>query len=868
MEMNTRPRTPRTKEDRPVTGPVTRPLTDCVRVSLAGAGLLLGCAELDPLRLDGQCGNRIVENLVNEDCDSASPFEGAQCGEPRSPGACRFICAPLAPKAQCPPAYRCGVQGICEVSAGTFADAISIEEILANPELTELSDIDGDGRTDLVVLDENGIQIRFGETAGLGEVVRRSVGSVTGRPTLAELDGQPGRDLAVPLAEGVLVATGGPSRTILPVPYALASIPPSAAPSRLMAIRTDDALRRARFVRLELQNKTARLVGAGTGLTPGRSIRVGAGELVRFVPTANIDRDPHDELVIVTKASRRVTVAQATCTERADSVRCNLEIETRIPLPRGLTPRGGTQLADFDGDGWTDLLLSLGTASGDRVLAWVRGVDGGGFTGGRPPVVEDLARTSTGTYGPFPLAVAELSNDRLADLVLENRIIIRRSRTETPVVAAVPSRGTWTEAVVGDFNGDGHADVAAADHPSGIDLFLGDGRGGLSPFPIGTTGQARGLQVGDFDGDRIEDLAFVDADVLAVIYGEPSGGPSREIRVPELSQIGELVAGFALDSADVTADLLVRTGPPQNGRLVRMTGSGERALHPVLEVPGVPRWVVGGAFLGRSPEDLIVLTEEPGRVATTRQPYLLAGRGGAAFEPARELNANGCGFDKLSDLACVLFVVADLDADGRDELAVIDHARPCGDADHPLNPPRGPTVIDLLDDNRLSCRSLKWPGSLRVPVRLEAGDVDGDKRTDLVVGFTGFADGTGAGCAAYWGSASADTDFETEPLIKEGALQSLTLGAFDNDPAEEIVIVADDAVRLGDLAERKIPGSIGQEAERFASARILSARAGDISGDGLTDLVFTRPDGIVVTLQAACTIENEERGRCVRPRAP
>ena len=188
-----------------------RPSSPPFRVTLAGAVLLFGCAELDPLRLDGQCGNRIVENLVDEDCDSASPFEGARCGEPETVGACRFICAPLDPQAQCPPAYQCGVTGICEVSAGTFAEASSIEEILSNPELTELVDIDGDRRSDLVILNENEIQVRFGESAGLGEVARRPVGAVTGRPTLAELDGQPGLDFAVPLADGLLVAGGGPS---------------------------------------------------------------------------------------------------------------------------------------------------------------------------------------------------------------------------------------------------------------------------------------------------------------------------------------------------------------------------------------------------------------------------------------------------------------------------------------------------------------------------------------------------------------------------------------------------------------------------------------------------------------------------------
>lgn len=839
----------------------------------AGSVLLFACAQLEPLRLDGRCGNRIVEPLVDEDCDSASPFGGdTQCGEAGSIGACRFICEPLASEAQCPSAYQCGVDGICRVSAGTFAEATSIELALSNPELTELADIDGDRRNDLIIIDANQVQVRFGETAGLGEVARRSVGVLTGRATVANLDDRPGLDLALPVDSGLLVVGGGSTRDLLPISYPLATTTIAPDASRLITIQAGDPLGRGRFVLLELQQESVRLDGVGSIVTPGQAIPLAGERLARYLPAANVDQDANDELILATESSTEVLVTEARCTERADGVSCTLVVETQVALPDGLTTLGGAQLTDFDGDGRTDLLLSLdaGPVSEPLVLAWVRGVEAGGFSVGQaPPVIEELARTSRCTYctyGPFPLAVGQLSEEGVADLVLESEIVIRRSPDGTPLVAARPSGRNWVEAVIGDFNGDGHSDVAAAGDPSGIDLFLGDGRGGFSPFPITTAGRARHLQAGDLDGDQIEDLAFVDDSLLTVVFGERSGGPSEQIEIPELTQIEGLATGFDLGSEDITADLLVRTGPAEAGLLVRLSGSGERALHPRFEISGLSRLVAGGAFRNPTPADVIVLTESHGDGAVSRQFSLLEGRAGAAFEEPIALATAACELESLSELACLAYVVSDMDADGRDELAIIEHARPCQDTDHPAAPPRGPIVMDL-NGGQLTCQILPWPGTLRVPARLEVGDLDGDGQPDLVVGFTGLLDGEGAGWAVYWGNQSSGFGFADTPLIDELALQSLTIGAFDNDPAAELVIVANDAVRLGDLAGRVVAGSITEEAERFPTTRILSVRAGDITGDGLSDLVLTRPDGIVVTEQETCTVEKEERGRCARPRA-
>ena len=186
--------------------------------------------------------------------------------------------------------------------------------------------------------------------------------------------------------------------------------------------------------------------------------------------------------------------------------------------------------SDFNLDGIPDIASANGDSNNVTILL----ADGhGGFYSapGSP--------FSAGS-GPLALAAGDLNGDGIPDLAIANSapagltILIGSARGAfaPPFTISLPQSSGPAAIALGDFNGDGYADVALADRVrSEFILLFGNGAGNFtaasgSPFALGRsyTGPT-GIVVGDFNNDSFQDLAIVNqvSANIAVLLGTATG---------------------------------------------------------------------------------------------------------------------------------------------------------------------------------------------------------------------------------------------------------------------------------------------------------------------------------------------------------
>jgi uncharacterized repeat protein (TIGR01451 family) len=187
-------------------------------------------------------------------------------------------------------------------------------------------------------------------------------------------------------------------------------------------------------------------------------------------------------------------------------------------------------VADFNLDGKPDLAISSNLPSGGVIILLGDGM--GGFTPSHPVSIAEA----------FGLAVGDFNGDGKPDLVVVNNsdpgtvTILLGDGTGGFQPSAASPFPVGTDpyfVVVGDFNLDGKLDIATANFGSSfvkgnVSVLLGDGTGGFTApgSPLLAGDHPLSLTLGDFNGDGHPDLAVADFSDsrLTVLLGDGNGG--------------------------------------------------------------------------------------------------------------------------------------------------------------------------------------------------------------------------------------------------------------------------------------------------------------------------------------------------------
>ncbi len=211
-------------------------------------------------------------------------------------------------------------------------------------------------------------------------------------------------------------------------------------------------------------------------------------------------------------------------------------------------------VGDFNGDGKQDFATANDASSNVSIRL---GNGSGGFTSPAVPEVTVGAR-------PFSVVVGDFNGDGNQDFAAGNRdssnVSIRLGNGTggftSPAVPEVTVGGGPRSVAIGDFNGDGNQDFATANqYDSNVSIRLGNGTGGFtSPAVPEVTIGAYGLSVavGDFNGDGNQDFAAANngTNNVSIRLGNGSGG----FTPPAVPEVAAGAAPISVAVGDLNGD--------------------------------------------------------------------------------------------------------------------------------------------------------------------------------------------------------------------------------------------------------------------------------------------------------------------------
>lgn len=851
-----------------------------LRLTAAGlsASLFFGCTALPVIEAD-VCGNGVLEREAGEDCDTfvdAEKTPGAVCRPKGVVGECHFDCEVNGEgqQAVCPHDMGCGSDGICRQKTEDFNARLKLS---SDPSswLSTL-DFDGDGRPELLSTEpadqvqQARFRLHYFDAAGaLAET--RTFPRLATRPIARKLDADEASELIFSnFRIGML--PGRDDREWVPATFSSYIVPDSDI--RVVGVRRDVVgLATALVALTKLNGVWGVYVPAIDADSPedngSLSLRARLAHPVSQLAGAPVAADivpgggsPCDEVVLAFRGDTSFRVLDL-CRVGDDPEQPSLEVvwrdaasEQLVSLPAGLQIDAGPLVADVDGDGHLDVLVGaaqqtyVAYGDGKRLQDVARG-----------PLVLPTFGANEEIALSMPLAAGDVSGDGIADFVLPRAVTVSRKSLTDGSVRYFYSSGNnaqpWTMAEIADLNGNGLPDIVAASAGFlGLTFLNGTGGPFQVPARLGSSGPLRFLTTGDFDGDLIGDVAFIESgpprnpiDQLAVAFGARDGLPLPASHVAELSGVAQLndhpqdgldelfTASLEGPKGHAAARLTLFDGGPDRlpfapYSLVSFSRDGQLQDQPALAL-------VAGSFTSPSANDVVAMgtnQREGGwnlwlipNIGQENQPPLLL-TVDEAPEGVVPVSAGADGAPRLS----VASVAADLEGDGFDEALWL---MPQGSAGCVLLR----YDIDGGASEALARSQLVFDEPCPTP-ELAAADLNGDKRLDLLL-LLGDPEGGPRRLEVLWNDTLGGFSLRDRSFIADAEQNDVRAFSVFPAPERRVAFVTSSALHVASPSSARGKAfDVVRDVTGFDDARAVTVT--NPNADNVSDVVVADAEGL------------------------
>lgn len=856
---------------------------------------LAACEPLPHLQ-SNQCGNHIIE--PGEDCD------GAGIGPSSCSATCRLECASGVDA--CPAGWGCGGDGLCRQPQGKLSALGSGLPISAD-RLT-LADFDGDGKRDVLATRGTSLSIAYLDEHGLlPESTTLSISPIddfVDAPGVGDLDGDGRADLALRVGRDLGVLRGQSDRTLIADAFtrdpgldvqdgdaliALDIDTRSDAPGDEILAYGNGALR---VVRTQGQMPSGPLFtwGAGSSLSrPPALVQVNGARML----LVSIDGDDHVTLLSPLVSDPSAVPAGSQVTWNVESGGKWVVSPQVITLPTGGTVQGGAFLYSLTSS--YDLLIRGKLGGQDQYFVsfysyyysasvYQQGYHSSPYQGcscattgcctgvasSGTPSGATLFSVMGDVQASEPTLLAGTLTTGVTGLVTEQgiyTIVCQNNGCYTPIDgsslpdpslgfkqtfkrAVSPGGGTWTSVL--SFG----AGVIAATADPGFTFYRAEG-GAWNPFQIPTQSAPQNLVVGDFNGDGTSDLLFTQISARAptsdptlqslhASFGDPYGIPGAATDLGDVGHVGWLLSERDTSNPDGISDCLAHTTGAAAGATpyYLFDGSTDRQLESPLVLRsngcagdpiGVARYSAVGRFSGAASADVATIYRVGDVAPYTYEIHSVVPDSGDSAALCKAAPASVALSDPGSDELTLLPI--DLAGAGTDQLLIF---------------PKGGSKLFVA-----SVASGKWS--------LETVDL-GQTYQDLTTAALGAGPAgkhlsdvvlwSASGVTVLWndGNGALDPGSSAQIPIAAGVCPGsdttprgvAAINFLGHAERQLLVVTGTDTLvaSLADPAARTFAPPTCASSETGGGGDAVTT--GDVNGDGVDDLVLTRPGGLQV----------------------